>query len=160
MLTELPADKIVLITGAARRIGRALSLSFAAQGWHIAAHYHRSEEEAHLLQADIESLGQKCFLIKADLSEEQEINSLLPRTSAAIGTPYVLINNASLFEYDSVETATFESWGAHLTINLRAPFLLSQSLAKYAEGQDRKRVILNILDQRVWNLTPIICLIP
>ena len=150
MLELISKPKIVLITGAARRIGRALALSFAKEGWQVAAHYHTSSQEAKTLKSEIESLGQSCFLIKADLSNEQETQSIFFETQKNLGTPTVLINNASVFKYDCIKTCTFEKWDEHLTVNLKAPFLLSQAFAKNCE----KGVILNILDQRVWSLTP------
>lgn len=141
------------MTGAAHRIGRAIALDLAAQGFDVAIHYNRSRDAAAALAAEIESCGRRTALIDADLASEDDTAALVGRAADALGPVGCLVNNASRFDLDVWDTATRESWDAHMETNLRAPFLLSQEMARglppTAEG-----VIVNLIDQRVWNLTP------
>lgn len=143
-------SQTVLITGAAQRIGRALALDFARSGFDICVHYHHSGQEAQTLANEIHQLGQKAYLVCADLSKEDEVQQIFPTLLEQVKTISVLINNASTFKYDKVNSATRESWDYHLEPNLRAPFLLSQVFAEQTE----LGLIINLIDQRVWNLTP------
>ncbi|MDA5194789.1 SDR family oxidoreductase [Govanella unica] len=140
-----------LVTGAAHRVGRALATDLAAHGWAVAIHCHRSVAAAEALAADIRAGGGKAAVVTADLASEDETAGLIAATTDAVGPLRLLVNNASLFEDDSWETATRESYEAHMATNLRAPFLLSQGFA--AQAPDHS-VIVNIIDQRVWRLTP------
>lgn len=143
-------QQTVLITGAAQRIGRALALDFAQNGFDVCVHYHHSKEEAQTLAGEIHQLGRKAYLICADLSKEDEVQQIFPTLLEQVKAISVLINSASTFKYDKVESATRESWEYHLEPNLRAPFVLSQAFAKQTESG----LIINLIDQRVWNLTP------
>ncbi|WP_374383381.1 SDR family oxidoreductase [Dongia sp.] len=144
---------VVFITGGAKRLGRAIALKLAANGWDVAIHYHRSRAEAEATAAEIKALGRRACIVQADLGREAEVETLLPAVTAELGTPTCLVNNASVFEMDKIDTATRESWDRHIETNLRAPFVLSQAFARSlpdnAEGN-----IINMLDQRVWKLTP------
>lgn len=142
--------KTALITGAAKRIGRELALHLAKNGWGIAIHYHNSKAEAEALSLELQSLGVKTALIAADLSSNEDIDSLIANANQALDEISLLINNASTFEYDHITSVTAESWQHHLTPNLWAPTKLSQDFAKQAN----QGLIINIIDQRVWNLTP------
>jgi NAD(P)-dependent dehydrogenase (short-subunit alcohol dehydrogenase family) len=145
--------KNVLITGAAKRIGRAIALDLAAQGWAVAVHYRASRDEAEALASEIIAKGGKACVVKADLSIEAETLTLVPQAVKALGPLDALINNASIFERDEAVSVTRASWDAHMETNLRAPFVLIQEFAKQLpEGE--KGAIVNLLDQRVWNLTP------
>ncbi len=145
--------KNVLITGAAVRIGRAIALDLAAAGWSVAVHYKSSAKEAEALAAEIENSGGTAKTVQADLADENETAALAALAAEAIGPLTCLVNNASVFEFDTVEQATRESWDLHMNVNLRAPFLLSQAFAE-GLGDGARGNIINILDQRVWNLTP------
>jgi len=145
--------KAALITGAAKRIGRHLALSLAEQGWDIAIHYNASEADAADVAETIRKLGRNAVILRADLSQESEVAGLVARAGDAIGPLGCLVNNASVFEYDSIETATRANWDMHLETNLRAPFLLTQEFAK-ALPPDAEGAVVNLIDQRVWNLTP------
>lgn len=148
-----PVPKAALVTGAARRIGRALSLALAHEGYAVAVHHHRSRKEAQALAGEIMRNGGKAVALAADLSDETAITEVLPRAVEALGPIGVLVNNASIFENDTLATATRDSWERHLAINLRAPFVLMQSFARHLpEGVGG--IIVNLLDERVWNLTP------
>ncbi len=148
-----PMPKAALITGAGQRIGRALALALADDGFAVAVHHHRSRVAADGVVAAICSGGGRAVALAADLSEERAVTELLPRAEAALGPIGVLVNNASVFRDDTVETATRESWDAHLAVNLRAPFVLIQCLAARLPP-DASGVVVNLLDQRVWSLTP------
>ena len=142
-----------LVTGAARRIGRAIAEALARRGHAVAIHYGASAGDAARAVAAIESAGGRAVAIAADLTDESETGALIGRVQAALGPVSVLVNNASVFEHDSVATASRESWDRHMETNLRAPFVLMQTMAA-ALPADRSGNIVNILDERVWNLTP------
>ncbi|MGD9615775.1 MAG: SDR family oxidoreductase [Alphaproteobacteria bacterium] len=148
-----PVPKAALVTGAARRIGRALALGLAEAGYAVAVHHHASGAAAEALVAEIARAGGKAVALAADLADETAVRKLLPDAAAALGAIGVLVNNASIFENDTVATATQESWDAHLAINLRAPFVLIQDFAARLPANSGG-VVVNLLDERVWNLTP------
>ncbi|MBT6096186.1 MAG: SDR family oxidoreductase [Rhodospirillaceae bacterium] len=142
-----------LVTGAAKRIGRAIALELADDGWDLALHFATSRDDADKLASEIRAQGRNAVAVGADLRNEVEVNALVPLAVEAIGAIDCLINNASTFERDTVATSTRETWDLHMEVNLRAPFLLSQAFqAQLPQG--RQGCIINIIDQRVWNLTP------
>lgn len=151
-----------LITGAARRLGREMALYLARRGYDIAVHYHGSQEAAEATAQDIRALGVRAEVFQADLTDEAQIETLLPRVIAALGEVSVLVNNASVFEYDTLGGATRAGWDRHHESNLRAPFVLSQAMAAQglravadARGEPvAAGVIVNMVDQRLRNLTP------
>lgn len=146
-MDELPLrNKTILITGAARRIGRALAMACAHTGADVILHYNASKEEAAALQKEIEFLGRRAWAIQADLTESTSIETLILQATGT-GTIFGLINSAAIFEPLTLQTASLTDWERHLTINLTAPFLLSRAFAKQvpADGQGR---IVNILDWR------------
>jgi NAD(P)-dependent dehydrogenase (short-subunit alcohol dehydrogenase family) len=145
--------RTALVTGAARRIGRAIALDLARHGWAVAVHFNRSEDEARAVVAEIERGGGRAALVRADLDREAEVDTVVPRATEALGPLGCLINNASLFELDLADTVTRDSWDAHLETNLRAPFVLTQAFARQLP-EGREGNVVNLLDQRVWNLTP------
>lgn len=151
MTEQMP--KVALVTGSARRIGRAIALDLATQGFAVAIHHHRSGDEATATVDEITARGGRAQALKADLSREAEVVALVPRIVEAFGPPGLLVNNASRFERDDALTATRASWDLHLETNLRAPFVLAQEFARHLP-EDAEGLILNILDQRVWNVTP------
>ncbi len=142
-----------LVTGAARRIGRAVALGLARDGWAIAIHYRASRDDAEALAKRIEAEGGRAAPIAADLAREDEAQALLPAAARALGPIGCLVNNAALFENDLADTATRRSWDAHLETNLRAPFVLMQAFAAQLPAAAEGNVI-NMLDERVWSLTP------
>ena len=149
----MTATGIVLITGAARRIGRALALDFAGHGWDVAIHYGSSSDAAAELVGEITALGRRAIAVQADLASIDAIQTLIPQCVSALGPPTCLINNASEFRFDGIEDLTPAGWDLHLDINLKAPVFLAQSLAANLPAGASGNVI-NIIDQRVWNLTP------
>jgi NAD(P)-dependent dehydrogenase (short-subunit alcohol dehydrogenase family) len=151
----IPASipRTALITGGAQRVGRAIALALAANGFDIAIHYNTSLKEAEATQTDIQSMGRRAIILRADLAIEAQVISLMPQATEALGPIGVLINNASRFGRDEWDNVTRESWDAHLEPNLRAPFVLIQAFAR-ALPADAAGVVINMIDQRVWSLTP------
>ncbi len=143
----------VLVTGAGRRIGRAIAETLAAAGYAVAVHYNRSRGDAEGVVEAIRQAGGTASAVGADLADEAAVGRLVPDAEAAVGPLTALVNNASVFDYDSATGATRESWDRHMETNLRAPFVLTQAFAeRLPEGRDG--AVVNILDERVWNLTP------
>jgi NAD(P)-dependent dehydrogenase (short-subunit alcohol dehydrogenase family) len=148
-----PVPKAALVTGGAQRIGRALALALAEDGFAVAVHHRRSGTAAEKLVEMIRSKGGAAVALAADLGDEEAVKTLLSRAEHALGPIGCLVNNAAVFASDTVETATRASWDLHVAVNLRAPFVLIQDFAtrlpKSAGG-----IVVNLLDQRVWSLTP------
>ena len=152
-----------LVTGSAIRLGRAMALYLAGRGYDVAVHYSGSKTEAADTVAEIQAMGRQATALHADLLDPSQVDALVPRAAQALGGPLtVLVNSASIFEYDNVATATADSWDRHIGSNLRAPFFLSQAFAAQApkaapdaNGEPMAQaMILNMLDQRVLKLTP------
>ena len=147
------AVKTVLVTGAAKRLGRAIALDLARHGWAVAIHYHSSEKEARATAADAATAGVKVALLKADLSRESETATLVERAAAELGPLTGLVNSASLFENDDWYSVSRESWDKHMETNLRAPFVLAQAFAHQVPREERGAIV-NLIDQRVLKPTP------
>jgi len=155
--------KRALVTGAGKRLGRAMALDLAERGFDVAVHYAGSEEAAQDVAGMIRAKGLRAEALQADLLEEDAAQALVPRAAEALGGPLsVLVNNASIFDYDNIETTTRESWDRHFESNLRAPFVLTQALAAQvaeplSDDMDEpvaQGVVVNMIDQRVRKLTP------
>ena len=156
-------SKAALITGGAKRIGKAIALFLAESGYDIVIHYSQSKKEAEELVIKLKSLGVEAFCIKANLLKDFEISTLVDKSIKLIGKPLdLLINNASIFENDTLTSLTLESWDRHLFTNLKAPVFLSKEFSKQApdNSKDENNEILassniiNIIDQKVLNLNP------
>jgi len=145
--------KAALVTGAARRIGRAIALDLAAQGFAVAVHYRTSEAEAEALVAEIAARGGRAAALQADLARESEMQTLVERSVARVGPLGLLVNNASVFRYDDLESATRDSWIAHLEPNLRAPLVLTQGFARQLPA-GAGGLVVNMLDARVLHPSP------
>lgn len=145
--------KTVLITGAAKRLGRAIALDLARHGWNIALHYNASEKEARATCEDARTAGVKAALLEADLMREDQTSMLVSRAVKELGPLTALVNSASLFENDEWVSTTRESWDKHMEVNLRAPFVLAQAFAKQLP-RDAHGAIINMIDQRVLKPTP------
>jgi NAD(P)-dependent dehydrogenase (short-subunit alcohol dehydrogenase family) len=146
-------SKTVLITGGAKRLGRAIALALADAGWSVAVHYNSSEAEAEETVADLHARHVHAMAINADLANEEHTQRLIERACEDMGPLTALVNNASVFENDSIATITRASWDKHIETNLRAPLVLAQHFAQQlpagAEG-----AIVNLLDQRLLKPTP------
>ena len=158
-------NKAVLVTGAAKRLGREIALEFARQGWDIAIHYGRSASDARATVAEIQGLGRKAMAFKADLASEPEINSLFSAVVTEFQGLECLVNSASIFEYDranSVTPLSGKSLQDHMQVNLAAPILLSQLMFEYQKSQKKKASdgdasipsVIQLLDQKLINLNP------
>lgn len=152
-----------LVTGAGIRLGQAMALYLARRGYDVAVHYATSEEPAQDTVAEVQALGRTSVALQADLLDEAQVETLLPRAAKALGGPITcLVNNASIFEYDNIHTATRQSWDRHLDSNLRAPFVLTQAMATQGLEPDTDDagepvatgLIVNMVDMRVRKLTP------
>lgn len=142
-----------LVTGAGKRLGRAIALELADLGQDIAIHYGRSADEARATAGEIEARGRRASVIAADLAHEAEVLPLVEKAAAALGPVTVLVNSAAVFHHDDPRTVTREGWDRQLGINLRAPFILTQELLAHLP-EDRSGHVINLIDQRVFNLTP------
>ena len=147
----MEANKII-ITGGATRIGAAIAKKLSGLGIEIVIHYNKSKSNAEKLKKELSKNGTKIYLVKGDLSVEKDINKIVKFAKSKLKYFDCLINNASLFENDKLENFTTDSWGRHLRTNLRAPALLSKEFAKNIRGKNNN--IINIIDQRVFKLTP------
>ena len=139
--------KAALVTGGAKRIGRAVALALAQRGCHVVIHYGRSAAEATQTVAEIAALGGQAWSVSADLSDETAVNGLTPLALEKAGRLDILINNAAIFPAEDFLSATSTSWDRALMINLKAPFLLSQAFARaLPAGQPGKIINLRILN--------------
>ncbi len=146
--------KNALVTGAGVRIGRAIALDLARHGWAVAVHYNGSGHDAAAVVREIRSHGGKAAAVQADLADAAAVAALVPEAEQAIGPLTLLVNNASIFEYDTADSATVGGWDRQLDINLRAPFFLSQAFAKQLPADAAEGNIVNLIDMRVWKLSP------
>lgn len=142
-----------LVTGAGQRLGQAMALELAAQGYRVALHYNRSRQDAEGTAEEIRKSGGQAVLFQADLSSEAETSKLAEDVNRELGPLGVLINNAATFVRDEWDDTTRDSWDLHMEPNLRAPFVLAQAMARNLP-EERGGLVINLLDQRVWNLTP------
>lgn len=143
----------ILVTGAARRIGRQMALDLAGEGHDIAIHCNTSIREAEEVAWQIRQQGRRATVVQGDLADAATPERIISEAVAELGVLTGLINNASIFEPDEVGSLTLESWASHQDTNLRAPVLLSQAFARQLPGGDSGNII-NIIDQRVWKLNP------
>ena len=152
MKKEMETQKII-ITGGATRIGAAIAEDLANGKNQITIHYNKSKKKAKQLRNILERKGSKIFLIKADLNKISELNKIINFANVKMKGVNCLINNASLFENDSVKNFSIKRWNKHLNINLRAPVILIKQFSKLVP-KNVKANIINIIDQRVFKLTP------
>ncbi len=152
-----------LVTGAGARLGQAMALYLGRRGYDVAVHYAGSEDGAKATVAQLQAMGRRAVALQADLLDEDAMQALLPRAVDALEGPFTcLINNASVFEYDNLETGTRDSWDRHMESNLRAPFVLTQVFAAQVppakpdqKGEPLAQgLVINMLDQRIHKLTP------
>ena len=142
----------IIITGAATRIGAAIAKKLSGPRVEMVIHYNNSKKEAEKLQKELVKNKTKVYLIKGDLAKEQDLKKIIKFSKSKLKHFDCLINNASLFEYDSLKNFTSKSWNQHLNINLKAPAYLAQEFSKNVKGKNNN--IINIIDQRVFKLTP------
>ncbi|MBL8670741.1 MAG: SDR family oxidoreductase [Alphaproteobacteria bacterium] len=151
---SLGGPPAALVTGAGRRIGRAFAERLAARGCFVGLHCNASRDEAEEAAAAIRSAGGACAVLRADLAQRADVLRLAADMAAlAPGPVTILVNNASLFEQDRADSFTAESWQRHMAVNLEAPVLLAQHLARGLPA-GREGVVVNMLDQKLFNLNP------
>lgn len=148
--------KTVLVTGAARRLGRAIALRFAQEGWNVALHFHQSREEAEQTAQDIAGTPGTSMLVRGNLESEQETRAVVADVIGHFGTLDAVVNNAGRFVYDDADTFSAHNLAHHLGPNLIAPIVLAQELAAHVRNQARAEpgVVINLLDQKLWNYNP------
>lgn len=147
-------EKRALITGAGKRIGRALAEALGEDGWSVAVHYRSSAGGAEETAAAIEKAGGTAVTVQGDLTEEKDLRALVPAAAAKLGGPLtLLINSASTFEADTAQDHDRQGWDLHFDANLRAPVALSQAFANVLP-REQAGLIINVIDQRVWKLNP------
>ncbi len=144
MSDEPLLHQTVLITGAARRIGRRFALTCAQAGANVVIHHAHSDSDAESLRTEISGLDRQAWVFQADLTDSSQTQNLIPLINRSTPIHY-LINNAAIFESLTFDTTSLEAWNLHLALNLTAPFLLSQAFARQAHKSAR---IVNILDWR------------
>ncbi|WP_425091464.1 SDR family oxidoreductase [Tropicimonas sp. S265A] len=161
-MTALKIEGAALVTGAGKRLGAAMALYLAGRGHDVAVHYASSAQDAEDVAAQVRAMGRNAVAVQADLLDDAQTETLVERAAGALGPLAVLVNNASIFEYDTLATATRDSWDRHMQSNLRAPFLLTQAFAAQApatrtDANDEplaSGLVINMVDQRVRKLTP------
>ena len=147
----MEAQKII-ITGGATRIGAAIARKLSGPNKEIIIHYNKSKSKAEALKNELKIKGTKVYLVKGDLSKEADINKIIKFSKSKLKYFDCLVNNASLFENDKLENFTSKSWDNHLNTNLKAPALLTKFFSKNIKKGNNN--IINIIDQRVFKLTP------
>ncbi len=147
-------EKVVLITGAARRVGAGLARDLARAGWSIAIHYRSGQAEAEDMVAELQALGVRAAAFQADLNKASQRAGLVPAVVRHFGRVDALINNASLFGYDTLSTLIEASWDEHLASNLTAPVFLIRDFASAVEASGHEGVVVNILDHKVDSPNP------
>jgi NAD(P)-dependent dehydrogenase (short-subunit alcohol dehydrogenase family) len=156
---SVPHSRSVLVTGAAKRIGRGIALEFARQGWNVAIHYGGSEGDAAVAVAEIESLGRRAVALKADLGVESEVVRLVPACVEAFGGLNCVVNCASRFDEDTATDFSYAKLLEMTAVNVAAPLTLARMLHEItpdaAASDDSKRgVVINVLDQKLYNMNP------
>lgn len=148
---DLTIPKAALVTGGARRIGRAICDRLAADGWNVAVHYRDSEDAADHVCAEIDAAGGgKAIPLCADLSDIAEARGLVARAVEAVGPLGLLVNNASIFEGPEWRDMTDDEIERHMTVNYHAPLAMMQEFGK-ALPDGSSGAVVNVIDQRVWN---------
>ncbi|WP_337266520.1 SDR family oxidoreductase [Oryzifoliimicrobium ureilyticus] len=145
--------RTALVTGSAKRVGRAIIEDLAKDGFSVAIHANGSLDEAEQIAAALRQQGKSAIALRANLSDQAEAENLLEAAADALGPVDLLVNNASVFENDSADTFDAQAFDRHFSIHVRAPSILSAKFARMLP-EDAKGMIVNIVDQRVWSLTP------
>jgi len=153
MTASLTDQNVALVTGAGRRLGRAIALGLAAAGWDVAVHYRHSERDARETVESIRALGRRAALFQCDLLDQDAVRALPGRVAAELGGLHCVVNNASLFEYDSATSFSPDLFSTHMGANVTAPLLLAQALHAMTPA-DGRAVVINLLDQKLYNLNP------
>ena len=146
--------KTVLVTGAAKRLGREIALALAESGWQVAVHYRSSEKDAIETVAACASFSRLSGLFYADLQKESDVRALLPQVIAHFGAVDAVVNSAALFEHDTASSFSFAMLDQHIHANTGAAILLAQELHAHVKSRGASGVVVNLLDQKLWNPNP------
>lgn len=144
---------VALVTGGAKRIGRAISLLLAQDNWDVVVHYNSSRDAASALCSEIAESGARSEMAAADLSDIPGLDDLVARSARPFGPITLLVNNASDFQFDDLGSMSPESWHRHLSVNTAAPVFLARAMAAQLPAGTNGNVI-NLIDQRVWRMSP------
>ena len=148
------APRTVIVTGAAKRLGRQIALALAAGGWRVVVHYRGSQADAQATAAECAALTPGAAIFQADLGDEAAVRALLPTVAAQLGAVDAVVNNASLFEHDTAGSFSFAALDAHLRTNTGAAVLLAQALHAHVKERKATGAVVNLLDQKLWNPNP------
>lgn len=154
LMTPASSRPVVLVTGAALRLGREIALALAAGGWQVAVHYRSSEADAIKTVADCARLTCASAAFDADLSDEAAVRGLVPRVIAHFGRVDAVVNSASTFEHDTAASFGFAALDKHLRSNTGAAILLAQALHAHVAARNATGAVVNLLDQKLWNQNP------
>jgi NAD(P)-dependent dehydrogenase (short-subunit alcohol dehydrogenase family) len=153
LATSAPHRRTALVTGGAQRIGRAIALALAHDGWEVAIHFHRSAEHALATVAQIQALGRRAHAVELDLAHAAGVDALFESCERALGPVQCLVNNASQFVPDTATDFSLAGFESHMRVNVAAPLILARALhARLPAALDG--VIVNLLDQKLWNPNP------
>jgi NAD(P)-dependent dehydrogenase (short-subunit alcohol dehydrogenase family) len=153
-MPQTTPSPVVLVTGAAKRLGREIALALAKGGWQVAVHYRASEQDAIKTVADCARAGCRSASFQADLDDETAVRALLPRVVAHFGQIDAVVNSASTFEQDAADTFSFAALEKHIRSNTAAPILLAQALHTHVKTRNATGAVINLLDQKLWNQNP------
>ncbi|MEW6703375.1 MAG: SDR family oxidoreductase [Pseudomonadota bacterium] len=150
----MPPRPVALVTGSARRLGRAIALELARHGWDVAVHYRGSADEAHATAAELRALGAQAETFSADLAEEAEARALVPRVVKRLGGLQAVVNNASLFEHDTAADFRYDTLDRHWRANTAPAIVLARALHEHLLATGGTGCVVNLLDQKLWNPNP------
>ena len=160
-MSDSPRLRTVLVTGSAKRLGREIALALAAGGWQVAVHFRTSASDAKTTVEECQSLARVGAIMdsfQADLGDQAQASELLPRVIARFGAVDAVVNNASIFEQDNVDSFSYEALALHLRTNTAAPIVLARALHQHACSRPAdgagSGVVVNLLDQKLWNQNP------
>lgn len=152
------SEKIALVTGAGKRLGRSIALGLAQAGWDVAIHFGTSAADAQQTVREIEALGRRAVALQADLGLESSVSTLITRCTESLGLPSCIVNNASLFDYDEAQSFSYGRLSTHMQINVAAPVSLARDLHRARSTSPsvfpHPAVVINLLDQKLMNPNP------
>jgi NAD(P)-dependent dehydrogenase (short-subunit alcohol dehydrogenase family) len=158
MNASLPAGRTVLVTGAAKRIGREIALLLASAGWRVALHYRNSKDDVAQTLIECAAISHVSAgdhaIFQADLGDESAARDLIPRVISKMGVLDSVVNSASIFEHDTAENFNYETLDKHMRANVGAPVILSQGLFEHIKTRGGTGCVVNLLDQKLWNVNP------
>jgi NAD(P)-dependent dehydrogenase (short-subunit alcohol dehydrogenase family) len=153
-MTSFSTPRTVLVTGSAKRLGRSIAIALAQTGWRVAVHYRHSKQEAMDTAEACANFTSGSAIFEADLNDEHETRGLISSVIGSMGHLDAVVNNASTFELDVAEDFSYEKLMRHMLGNVGAPVVLAQALRDHVQKRSMRGVVLNLLDQKLWNINP------